>query len=140
MAATAAQVSQLRRMTGEAAEEVYTDELLAEYIERYPLVDARGVNPWIESTTTPGSLEINPDWTPTYDLAAAASDVWGEKASVLAGDYDFAADGGSYSRSQAYEQAMKQSRYWRARRSVKTIVQRPEPSILDEADVAVNGL
>jgi len=127
MAATAAQIAQIRRMVNEPTVADYSDALVTEYIERYPLVDARGEDPWVESTTVPGSLEENDDWTATYDLAAAAADIWAEKASSLAGDFDFNADGGSYSRSQAYEQFMKQSRYWRARRSIQTITLAPAP-------------
>lgn len=127
MTATAAQIARVRRMTGEPGTETYTDTDIQAYIEAHPLEDARGEGPWVESTTTPGTLEANPDWTATYDLNAAAADVWEEKAAVLAGDYDFQADGGSYSRSQAYDQAMRQARHFRSRRSVRTITLRPEP-------------
>ncbi len=127
MAASEDEIARLRRLVNEATEETYSDETLAEYIEAHPLEDARGEGPWVESETTPGTLEINPDWTPTYDLNAAAADVWEEKAGTLAQDFDFSADGGNYSRSQAYEQAMKQTRYFRSKRSIKTITQRPEP-------------
>ena len=127
MAATAAQVARIRRMVNEPTETDYDDDLVEDYIERYPLVDARGEDPWVESTTTPGTLEENDDWTATYDLAAAAADIWSEKAAALAGDFDFSADGGNYSRSQAYEQYMKQSRYWRARRSAVTMTMVPVP-------------
>ena len=127
MAATAAQIARIRRITNEPTEVTYDDDLVTDYIEAYPLVDARGEVPWVESTTTPGSLEENPDWTATYDLAAAAADIWAEKASALAGDYDFSADGGNYRRSQAFEQYMKAHRYWRSRRSVKTITMVPVP-------------
>ena len=127
MAATADQIARVRRMVGEPTTADYSDALITEYIERYPLVDARGEDPWIESTTTPGTLEENPDWTATYDLNAAAADIWAEKAAPLAADYNFSADGGRYDRSSAYEQFMKQSRYYRARRSIRTITQYPEP-------------
>ena len=122
-----ADVTKLRRMVGEPTATTYSDKTLADYIKRYPLEDARGEGPWIESETTPGTLIENPDWTPTYDLNAAAADVWAEKAATPAADFDFSADGGNYSRSQTYEQAMKQSRYYRSRRGIKTITQRPEP-------------
>lgn len=136
MAATADQIARVRRMVGEPTEADYSDALITEYIERYPLVDARGEDPLIESTTTPGTLEENPDWTATYDLNAAAADIWAEKAAPLAGDYNFSADGARYDRSSAYEQAMKQSRYYRARRSVKTITQQttPKPAV-DDSDL-----
>ncbi len=136
MAATAEQVAQLRRMTGESSSDTYSDEALEETIERYPLEDARGEGPWIESTTTPGTLEENPDWTATYDLNAAAADIWAEKAADLAQDFDFSADGGSYHRSQAYAQMMQQSRYYRSRRSIKTITLRPEPLMQGEEEAA----
>jgi len=135
MTATAEQIARVRRMTGEPTAATYADADIQAYIERYPLEDARGEGPWIESETTPGTLEANPDWTVTYDLNAAAADIWAEKAAGLAPNFDFRADGGQYSRSQAYEQAMKQSRYYRSRRSVKTISQRPEPLMQGEEEV-----
>jgi len=135
MAATDAQVARLRRMTGESSTDTYSDEDMAEYIERYPLEDARGEGPYVESETDPGTLEENPDWTATYDLnAAAAAAIWQEKAAAPAQDFDFEADGGSYKRSQVYEQAMQQARYYNARRSIKTITQRPEPLMQGEEE------
>ncbi len=122
-----ADVERLRRMAAEPDTTTYSDVMLADIIKRHPLEDARGEGPWIESETTPGTLETNEDWTPTYDLNAAAAEVWEEKAGTLAQDFDFSADGGNYSRSQAHEQAMKQARYFRSKRSVRTITQRPEP-------------
>jgi hypothetical protein len=127
MSASREQIDRLRRMTGEPTTTNYDDRVLAAAIERYPLEDARGEGPLVNSNLTPGTLMENPDWTPTYDLNAAAADVWAEKAATPAADFNFSADGGNYSRSQVYEQAMKQSRYYRSRRAVKTITQRPEP-------------
>lgn len=142
MAATAAQIARVRRMTAVSDDSgpgttTYTDDDIRAFIEAHPLEDARGEGPWVESATTPGTLEVNPDWTPTYDLNAAAADVWEEKAAVLAQDFDFQADGGNYSRSQAYEQAMKQARHFRSRRSFNTVTMRPEP--LAQGSEAVNG-
>ncbi len=127
MTATAEQIARLRRMVNEPGADTYSDVELQGYIERYPVVDARGENPYVESTITPGTLEINDDWTATYDLNAAAADVWTEKAASLAADYDFETQGQSFSRSQAYEQAMAQARQYRSRRSWKTVTARPEP-------------
>lgn len=129
MSATAAMIARLRRMVNESGTDTYTDEDLAVYIETYPLIDERGEAPFEWDTTdSPPSKDWNEDWLPTYDLNAAAADIWQEKAAAPAGDYDFSADGGSYSRSQAYEQAMKQARYYRARRSPGTFTLRPEPT------------
>lgn len=96
-------ISQLRRMVAEPTTAVYSDELLSSSIEAWPVLDPDGRDP--EAT----------GWEPTYDLHAAARDIWTEKAAGLAGDFDFSADGADYSRSQSYEQAMAQARYHGAR-------------------------
>jgi len=104
MAASTTDIALLRRRAAEPTEATYTDEELAAVIERFPLVD---------------DDEYEPDdsgWNPTYDLSAAAAEVWAEKAMALDG-YDFDADGGSYKRSQTFEQAMKKARYWGKRRA-----------------------
>ena len=137
MTATAAEVAEIRRIVNEPTETTYDDDLIEDIIEKYPLTDARGEDPFIESQTTPGTLYDNPDWIATYDLNAAAADIWAEKASILSQDYDFQADGGKFSRSQAYDQAMAQSRYYRARRSIGTITQSPRP-LLDASEDLTN--
>jgi len=117
MSATNGQIEQLRRRVNELTSAIYSDNALAEYIERYPLVDAYGYDP------------EDDNWTETYDLNAAAADIWGEKAAARADDFDFRADGGDYTRSQAYEQAMKQARYYQARRSFKTVTMQASPKM-----------
>ena len=121
-AATAAQIAELRRMCAEPTTTTYSDVALAAYIERYPLTDARGQEPftWDVSTVPPSRLD-NEAWVQTYDLHAAAADVWNEKAAALAHLYDFSADGGSYTRSQRVAQAQAQARYHLARRNLNTI-------------------
>jgi hypothetical protein len=116
VAATAEQIARLRRMVAELTTATYSDEDLAAYIERYPLLDERGQEPYTWTSTSPPIQEANPNWIATYDLHAAAGDVWEEKAAALAGQFDFEADGGKYSRSQAQEQALGQARYHRSRR------------------------
>jgi len=108
-------VARLRRMVAEPTEENYSDEDLATCIERYPLIDPSGYDP------------DEDDWTPTYDLCAAAAEVWEEKASAVAGAFDFQADGASYSRSQIVAQYQRQAARYRARRAPRTIrlVKRP---------------
>jgi len=116
MAATAAQIAQLRRMVAEPTSGTYSDDELAGYIESYPLIDVDGNEP------------SEDDWTATYDLNAAAADVWEEKAAGVADSVDFGADGANYHLSQKYEQAMARVRYHRARRSptTHTLVKWPE--------------
>lgn len=122
MAATAAQIAQLRRMVSERTDATYNDALLTTIIETYPAVDENGENPRIPSTTVPGEMMVNPDWTDTYDLHSAAASIWEEKAGALAGNFDFSADGGNFSRSQANAMMMRQARYHLSRRNPKTIV------------------
>ena len=126
MTATAAQIAQVRRMTAETTDaNGYTDTIIQGYIEAYALVDENGESPRIPSTTTPGIMMANPDWTATYDLHAAAADIWEEKAAVMVEDFDMNVDGASLNRSQAYIQAMQQARSHRSMRSPKTITQLP---------------
>jgi len=132
--ATAAQIAQLRRMVAEAGTDPYTDDILGGYIEAYPLLDERGQKPYTWDTSTrPPTQDANEDWIPTYDLHAAAADVWEEKAADYAARYDFNADGASHSLSQQYAQMMASARYHRSRRSPTsgTLVKWPEESGAD---------
>lgn len=130
MAPTAAQIAQLRRMVAEPLTTTYSDVLLTTYITNYPLMDERGEYPYTWSSATPPAKVTNTEWVETYDLHAAAGDIWEEKAASWADKYQFAADGGSYSRNQAYEMMMARVRYHRSRRAPKTMtaVKWPEES------------
>jgi len=120
MSATAAMAERLRRMVDEPTEDTWDDDDIDEYIERYPLIDVLGTDPQdIDFSTTPPTISERDEWIPTYDLNAAAADIWEEKAGAIAENYDFAADGGRYSRSQKYEQYMSKSRFHLSRRSAK---------------------
>lgn len=122
MSATGSQIAKVRRMVNEATADTYSDDDIASYIEQYPCLDERGEEPYTWDTSTfPPTQDANESWLPTYDLHAAAADIWEEKASIAAQDYDFDADGGSYKRVQVYEAYMKQARYHRSRRKVGTV-------------------
>lgn len=109
MTATAAMVQRLRRMVSEPDSTTYAHDDLAEIIEEYPVLDSEGLS------------QADADWTPTYDLNAAAAVVWTEKAGSLATAFDFGADGANYARSQQHAQALKMQRYYNARRRLGTI-------------------
>ena len=131
MSATAAQVARVRRMVNEADDTTYDDDAIADYIESYPLIDERGEEPYTwDTSTSPPTQEDNDDWIATYDLHAAAADIWEEKAAVVAVDFDFRADGGQYSRSQVVESYRALARYHRARRAPRThrLVMYPDPT------------
>lgn len=119
MSATPDMIAALRRMVNEPTAETYGSASLAAMIEAYPLPDADDRQP------------TDVDWTPTYDLAMAAADVWEEKAAAQAGAFDFDADGASYSRSQVYQQAMDMARRYRARRAARSVF---VPAIKDRSD------
>jgi hypothetical protein len=121
MAATAEQIERLRRMIAETTSDTYSDTTLAEYVERYPLLDERGQQPYTWLLNNPPTQQANPLWIETYDLAAAAADIWTEKAAALTSKFDFAADGASFARSQAYQQTIGQARYYAARRKPKAM-------------------
>lgn len=110
MTATAAMVTRLRRMVAEPTDgNGYTDAVLTDAIERYPVLDAAG-----RTATDTG-------WTAAYDLYAAAADVWSEKAATVAVNFDFTADGATFRRDQVHAHALQQARYHAARRSVGTV-------------------
>lgn len=128
MSATAAMRAELRRMVDEPLTASYDDDALDTYIERYPCKDFLGTNPQdVDFSTTPPTISEDSNWIPTYDLHAAAADIWQEKAAAIAEDYDVMADGGNIKRSQKYEQYMKQARYHLSRRKAKTHRQWVEP-------------
>lgn len=124
MTATAAMIAEVRLMVAEPTQAPYTDSAIQTKIEKYPLIDARGEEPFTyDFTTQPPSEDANENWIVTYDLNAAAADIWTEKAGAVAEDFDFQADGGRYNRSQVSDRYMKQARHYRSRRSPKTITQ-----------------
>lgn len=108
-------IDQLRRMVAEPTQDTYTDGLLSAFLARYPLPDASGYAP------------THPAWAGAWDANQAAAAVWEEKAATLAGNYDFAADGGRYQRSQAHAQALQMARMYRGRRSTSALVLKVQP-------------
>jgi len=134
MTATAAMKAEVRRMVAEPTTATYSDVLIAGFIERYPHMDEQGELPYTLSSASPPAQVANDNWIVTYDLNAASADIWAEKAAAVANLYDFTADGGNYSRSNQYEQYMKQSRHFRARRMPTTMRMVQSP---DEVDAAL---
>ena len=126
---TSDMLGQLRRMVNEPSTTPYTDDILGYYIALHPCTDTNGYdineNDWLmyldysNSETSYADLIATgalPVWTPTWDLHAAAADVWEEKAALVQNFYDFSADGAHYSQQQVYQQAMEQVKYHLARR------------------------
>lgn len=119
---TAEMIAQVRRMVGEANSTTYDHDTIVEYIANHPLIDERGEKPYsFETSDEPPTEDYNDDWIPTFDLHAAAADIWEEKAATYAANFDFEADGGSFSHSQQFKHCMSQARFHLARRAPKTI-------------------
>jgi hypothetical protein len=109
-------VERLRRMTNEPTDiNGYNDATLREYITLWKAIDSEGRS--FEET----------DWVETYDLHAAAADIWEEKAAALFDKHDFSADSSSFSASQMYENARSMAEHHRARQkpTSKKSVKRP---------------
>lgn len=123
MAATAPQIARLRRMVNEPTDaNGYTSLVLAEVIERYPLLDADGYE------------QGDTDWVETWDLNAAAHEIWTEKAAPKVDNMDFSADGSTFKQQQQFSNAMKMARHYGARRSPGSIqvVTVPGPVVQEE--------
>ena len=129
MTVSAELVARLRLMVAEPTLETYTDDALKAIIARYPTLDEFGQEPWLYAwwDIMPSQRQENPFWTPTYDLHAAAGDVWDAKAAAVAGSYDFKDANSTFSRSQIYEQYMAQARSHRSRRKPTSVAQRTWP-------------
>ena len=74
----------------------------------------------VDFSTTPPTISEADEWIPTYDLNAAAADIWEEKAATVADEFDFKADGGSFTRSQKEEKYLGKSRFHSSRKSAKS--------------------
>jgi hypothetical protein len=137
MTVTDAMLAKLRRTCALSDDDAtYTDDILTEIIEEHKCFDDNGEDPtYLDKSTEPPTVTDNDNWIPTYDLYAAAADVWEEKAATLQSNFDFSADGGNYKTSQAHDNALKMAAKCRSRSRVKTIdlIKNPkEGSVLDD--------
>lgn len=139
MTATAAMVTELRRMIDEPETTTYDDDALETYIESYAVLDVLGTKPTdVDYSTEPPTLSEKAEWIPTYDLHAAAADIWLEKSAVVAEDYNVSADGSTLNRGDVQKQYKEQSRIHRARRRVGTMTLRVEPRTSPDTEGVVN--
>lgn len=139
MTVSAANIADLRRMVAEPTATTYIDLVLTEIIEKYPMLDELGEEPYYFEGAIPVRT-VNDEWIPTYNLNLAAAEVWEQKAASLAGKFDFSADGGNYSRSQAFQQAMGMARYYRGRAGVSTIKQIKVPEETSQSQAWIGNL
>ncbi len=129
MSATTAMRTQLRRMIAEPTKRHYDDTALDTIIEQHPLHDLNGNHPYTEDSS--GNLITNPDWTATYDLNAAAADIWLEKSSrATEENFDHQETSGRSAlwrgKSAVTANAIKMHRLYAARRAAKSIHVQPQ--------------
>lgn len=103
MAVTQDDIRLLRRCIAEPTQATYTDAELKSLIEASALIDVDGHAPDEDA------------WIPTYDIYHVASEIWMEKSSAVADEFDFNADGGSFQRSQKMQMYLKQASYYKSR-------------------------
>lgn len=60
------------------------------------------------------------EWTPTWDVDAAAAEGWRRKAGIAASRFNFAEDGQRFDRAQIYAHCIQQADFY-ARRSMGSI-------------------
>ena len=145
MAASPAQILLLRNWIGELNDaDPYTDEQLAATIERYPKMDARGVEPyWWDTSTTPPTQTATTGWIPSYDTHAAAEEIFLAKAGRTANKIDRGVERpqpNQVRHSLEHEQYKKMARYHAARRSPSTITLIASPSPYSRGDTWVINL
>jgi len=140
LTATDQQVNRVRRLTDETSPTTYSDDDIKNFIISHPIPDRNGEKPFMSSLTSTPIL--NPIWVQTFDLYLAAADIWEEKASKLAPNYDMSADGASLSRSQAYDHAIAQIKQCRKRRKITSITLQPDYSFppVEDASNRTYGL
>lgn len=102
-------ITRVRRLTSEPTSTTFTDDMIIDSLERYPLIDTTGLHPG----------EVG--WLGAWDQHAASADIWEEKAAAYVGSFDFSADGASFSRSQVYSQMQEQAKKCRSRASAKSV-------------------
>lgn len=125
MTVTPENIAELRRKINEPDETTYDDTLLETIIEKYPMIDERGIEPYYWTISGVGVPEktANTAWIATYDLNAAAAEVWQDKAALYAGRFDFKADGGDFAQSQEFVHAKSMAAFFGGRISSRTIKQ-----------------
>lgn len=93
----------IERLTAADREPVLDPDTIDELVDLARRADAFGRSP------------ASADWTPTFDVNAAAAEGWERKAGLAAGDFDYSDDAGSYSRQQVYEMCKRQAETYRKR-------------------------
>jgi hypothetical protein len=117
-------------MCGETTSTSYRDTDLQQYIATYPIINPDACPAQILGYVTRNGIDQP---VVTYDLHAAAADIWQEKqASLIAsGSWDVSGPGGGFQKSQEEEQHEKQVAYHLARRHAQSIFVKSQQASCD---------
>lgn len=86
--------------------------------KREPELDEDTIDELLELATradASGRVPTDEDWTPTFDLNAAAAEGWDRKAGLAAGDFTFSNEAGTYNRAEVFDMCKRQAASYRAR-------------------------
>ena len=107
-------IARLRRMVDEPDSTTYTVADLVCYLMRHAKKDIHGEMPM--QAASAGGVELNDDWVTSFDLNAAAGDIWEEKAAVEAAGTDFVSGRSRHMLSQKHKNMMARARrFWSLR-------------------------
>ena len=105
MALSATELARLTRMVGESQKETADRELTAADLQ--DIADEVG-----QMFDADGNTPADSAYVDTYDLYRTAAECWRTKAGMVSEQFDFEAEGGSFSRSQKFRNYLAQaSRY-----------------------------
>ena len=84
MSVSASNIADVRRMVAESTATNYTDNDIRMIIEKYPMLDELGEEPYYYEGAIPVKTD-NDEWIPTYNLNMAASEIWEQKGAATSG-------------------------------------------------------
>lgn len=99
MPLSASETVRIRQLVSESTDDVFSDSDIQTVSDAMAkVIDASGYAP------------SHASYTDTYDIYLLASELWRIKAGNFADEFDFAAEGGKFNRSQKYRMALDQAK------------------------------
>lgn len=90
------------KLGGASARPALTDPELDAILAAYALRD------------TDGRAPVDDGWSPTYAMNAAAAEGWRQKAARVAADFNFSADGASFSKGEVLARCLEMEAHYAA--------------------------
>lgn len=90
-------VTRVKTLAATESRPTLTDDQVKAAIRQYPAVDRDGIP----------ADQIG--WTPTWDIYRAVAELWDVKAGLVAGDFNFGADGANYGKGDVLAHCLAMS-------------------------------